>query len=169
MRIWLDTEFTDLDKPKLISVGMAAENGEDCYVELAEGQSGCWRRSDCTEFVAHRVLPLLEPPYAFMVQEAGRRVAGFLMRCGADSKGRRVQVHADYKADLYLVRDLLLGTGFGYDSLADWYLAGLGMYGQSVADELMAQSRRHHALDDARAFRAGRLAEEAALRKDFRR
>jgi hypothetical protein len=165
MRIWLDTEFTDLKQPKLISAGFAAENGLELYVEIAEGQAGGWRRSDCTEFVIERVLPHLEHRHAWLIPEVGSRVADFLGVCG---QGTRVQVLADYMADLYLMRSLLLGTGFGYDSIADWCLQPLGTYGQNLADQLLEQSRRHHALDDARAFRAGRLAEEAALRRDFK-
>ena len=86
MRVWLDTEFTDLQHPKLISIGMATEGGSEVYVELAEGQAGCWAVRDCSEFVVVTVLPLLEPSHAYMAGEVVRRVADFLFRCGVYSR-----------------------------------------------------------------------------------
>lgn len=55
MQIFLDTEFTSLDKPRLISIGLVADNGQEFYRELADG----WKLGECNMFVLARVLPLL--------------------------------------------------------------------------------------------------------------
>ena len=164
MRVWLDTEFTDLLHLVLISAGFAAEDGRELYVEIAEGQSGGWCTSDCSEFVRAAVLPQLQPAHAWPLAEAARRVRDFLLELG---RAGPVDVIVDYAVDAELVRDLLFNAMHRADQIANWQLQPLGMYGNSVAEDLFVRSRRHHALDDAKAFRAGRLAEEDALRIDF--
>lgn len=53
MNVFIDTEFTDFIDPHLISLGMAAEYGEDFYAEtLYPGQL-------CSAFVREVVVPLL--------------------------------------------------------------------------------------------------------------
>lgn len=55
MRIFLDTEFTSHEKPKLISIGMVSEDGQEFYRELTDG----WKLAECTMFVVGWVLPWL--------------------------------------------------------------------------------------------------------------
>ena len=55
MKIFLDTEFTSFEDPKLISVGMVSEDGEEFYRELADG---C-ELTECSMFVVAWVLPWL--------------------------------------------------------------------------------------------------------------
>ncbi|MBK4737304.1 hypothetical protein [Noviherbaspirillum pedocola] len=60
MRVFIDTEFTDLAKPELISLGLAAETGEECYIEVL------FEARRCTDFVRNVVIPLLgKDPDAF--------------------------------------------------------------------------------------------------------
>lgn len=164
MRVWLDTEFTDFFHPILISAGFAAEDGSELYIELAEGQEGGWRIGDCSDFVRAAVLPQLQPEHAWPLAEAARRVHDFLLESGRNGP---VEVVVDYTMDAELVRELLFNAMHPAHQLARWQLQQLGMHGNLVAESMLARSRRHHALDDARAFRAGRLAEEEALRRDF--
>lgn len=167
MRVWMDTEFSDFQHPKLLSAGLVSESGDELYVVIAEGQQGGWQRSDCSEWVTAQILPMLEPEFMLTIDEVARRVRDYLVRV-RDSTG--VEIYADYSTDLVLVRALLLSSGSDYSAvggIATWHLHPLGLYGQSVADEILENSRRHHALDDAKAYKAGRLAEEAALRDDF--
>lgn len=53
MLIFLDTEFTDFFDPVLISLGMAAETGEEFYAEVPYPEKGC------SAFVREAVIPLL--------------------------------------------------------------------------------------------------------------
>lgn len=52
--IFLDTEFTGFTNPKLISIGLSAETGEDFYAETD------YVPEECSSFVLHTVIPLLE-------------------------------------------------------------------------------------------------------------
>jgi len=53
MLIFLDTEFTNFYSPSLISIGMAADSGEDFYAELP------FTIDTCSPFVRNFVVPLL--------------------------------------------------------------------------------------------------------------
>jgi hypothetical protein len=55
MNIFLDTEFTDLSKPRLISLGLVSEDGQEFYRELTD----TWTLDQCTLFVIAWVLPLM--------------------------------------------------------------------------------------------------------------
>jgi hypothetical protein len=54
MRIFIDTEFTEHSDPDLISIGMAAEDGQIFYAERTD-----YRYESCTSFVRNEILPLL--------------------------------------------------------------------------------------------------------------
>ncbi|WP_426342905.1 hypothetical protein ACN9MZ_14550 [Pseudoduganella sp. S-14] len=51
--MFLDTEFTDFLDPQLISLGLAADSGEEFYAELPFPDSAC------SAFVREAILPLL--------------------------------------------------------------------------------------------------------------
>lgn len=55
MLVFLDTEFTDLDSPRLISIGLVAQDGQQFYGELTD-----WKLQECSSFVIEAVLPHLE-------------------------------------------------------------------------------------------------------------
>ncbi len=56
MLLFLDTEFTDLDHPELISIGLVSEDGAHAfYGEITRGHG--W--DSCSNFVTDEVLPLL--------------------------------------------------------------------------------------------------------------
>lgn len=53
--LFLDTEFTDLHRPYLISVGLVDATGEHrFYAELCD----TWQKSRCSYFVLENVIPL---------------------------------------------------------------------------------------------------------------
>lgn len=54
LKVFIDTEFTDLRSPELISLGLAAETGEEAYFELP------FEITRCSTFVREVVIPLLE-------------------------------------------------------------------------------------------------------------
>ena len=55
MRFFLDTEFTCLVRPQLISIGMVSEDGQEFYRELKD----TWTLAGCSLFVMGWVLPWL--------------------------------------------------------------------------------------------------------------
>jgi len=57
MKLFLDTEFTQLDwTAKLISIAVVDENEELFYIELSD----TYREEDCSSFVKENVLPYLK-------------------------------------------------------------------------------------------------------------
>ena len=60
LSVFFDTEFTKFrsanDEPKLISIGLVAEDGREFYAELLD----TWGISDCSQFVISVVLELLD-------------------------------------------------------------------------------------------------------------
>lgn len=55
-RIFLDTEFTNLENPTLISIGLTSETGEHFYMECKD-----FPLQECSNFSKQRVIPLLLP------------------------------------------------------------------------------------------------------------
>ncbi len=53
MLIFIDTEFTNLQNPQLISIGLAAATGETFYAEVP------YRHEQCSDFVKEVVIPLI--------------------------------------------------------------------------------------------------------------
>ena len=56
MRVFFDTEFTGLSSdPRLLSIGMVADRGEELYIELTNG----WSEDNCSYWVMKNIMPLL--------------------------------------------------------------------------------------------------------------
>lgn len=77
MLIFLDTEFTSIDvrNPRLISLGLIAEDGQTFYAELSD----TWKKHHCSLFVKRYVLPLLEGGTCRVsAQEARKRLIDWI-------------------------------------------------------------------------------------------
>ncbi len=145
MLIFLDTEFTDLLDPVLISLGMVAEGGQELYLEVP------FPVEKCTAFVREAVLPHLgrEPNAACTVFEVRSRVLTWIETIRQPQE--EVVVCADYQGDVDLLHDAL-----------DYRLPGWmsdRLIGQDfdvgLQDHFFEEHRlpRHHALYDALANR----------------
>ena len=111
------------------------------------------------------MLPLLGPVEQRLTDaEAAGRIRDFLHGLGSSS-GVLPLVMSDHGFDQELVWGLLRDHAIEPESLARWAVMPLGVLGAQVAEHEISTKRRHHALDDARAFRAGRLEEERAVRR----
>lgn len=53
VNLFLDTQYTSMLWPKLISLALVAENGDHVYVELDD-----WDERFCAAFIVKTVLPL---------------------------------------------------------------------------------------------------------------
>lgn len=53
LRVFFDTEFTNLHSPEIMSIGLVAETGEETYFETQ------FDIHECSDFVRHTVIPLL--------------------------------------------------------------------------------------------------------------
>ncbi|MBI4990297.1 MAG: hypothetical protein HZC23_15890 [Rhodocyclales bacterium] len=160
MLVFLDTEFTDFIDLRLISVGLAAEDGRTCYGELARD---CWLEA-VSGFVRANVAPLLDqsrPGGEGERPEAlAERLRDWLAGLG------EVQLASDNLAhDFDLLVDLFAETGTAWPTnvaktplRVDCYLRGealapavMGTYQDFFTESGLVQ---HHALNDALALRA---------------
>ncbi|HDR9092000.1 hypothetical protein QZM46_23500 [Burkholderia vietnamiensis] len=162
MLLFLDTEYTGFRQadPKLISLALVAEDGQrEFYVELAD----TWRSADCTEFVRREVLPLLN---GSSDTHARARVE---LRDWFAAAPRHVQAACDSVTDFCFLLELLGPPRPG--NLAEHYfdlrpLIDTTVYDRTVAAYYQADPRMHHALADARAYRAGWLAWMASRKRN---
>lgn len=141
MLIFIDTEFTDLREPYLVSAAMVAADGKELYCEIA-GVSP----EVCCTFTRETVLPLLDGP-VLTPSQAAEQIAAFLVPYDA------VTFFTDApRYDVELLRPFLpssLEWSYAVPSFDNE--AEEAVY-QRAHDEAFASGlRRHHALDDARA------------------
>ncbi len=101
MRIFADTEFTDLLDPVLISIGMVADSGEEFYAEVPYPDHAC------TPFVREAVIPLLRQyPNAFCARgELRPRILSWLEI--VRRKNEDIEICFDYQTDWDLFVDVL--------------------------------------------------------------
>ena len=82
MRIFYDTEFTDLSSSaELISAGFVSDLGQTFYVELMD-----WNRERASDFVRETVIPRLEgkPEYIMKKSDFVIRLVSWLQSAGPD-------------------------------------------------------------------------------------
>lgn len=145
MLIFLDTEFTNLTQPTLISIGLVADSGEELYLESSE-----FCHADCSQFVREVVLPQLGKTADATVDrsELKRRILSWLEQFFDRD---RVKVVYDYDGDWILLRDVVDGE------IPEWM--GHENIWRDVSDLLVERFfmetglTDHHALNDAKANR----------------
>ncbi len=171
---FLDTEFTDLLHPQLLSLGLVALVGRQHYGELdlttAGGQA---RLQACSDFVRHAgVIDQWGhvPRSAGTELELGRRAGEWLLELARES-GTRVEVAYDYATDYELlevairdaglwdrVREVVAPVNIGaLTDSPECRRAAEGCFRDLKRQGLM----RHHAMADAFALRAAYLAVRA--------
>jgi diamine N-acetyltransferase len=139
--VFVDSEFTNLSDPRLISVGAVATDATSFYCELND-----WPREHCSDFVESTVLPLLDGdavPHP-MAAEA------FTQWIGEKIRRAPTTIVSDSGFDRWALADLL-----GREDLpagTQWQRVPIAY---EALDEVAVSLglRRHHALDDARALR----------------
>ena len=159
MKAWFDCEFTDLEAPELLSVGIVAERGDELYVELLDPTL----ERHASDFVLETVLPMfggIPGARATSYLELAGRICEFLL-----SLGGRVQLVFDYETDRQLLEHALMRSP-GWPELQSrlsWEFAPAAAYdsdiGATAMEEMWRREEaaglgRHHALADARALRA---------------
>lgn len=173
MRISLDTEFTQLNDGKLISLGLVTEDGERTfYAELTNN----YILEDCSDFVVEQVLPLLDAPelpdqvsyravYARMTRQQCREHLSYWIAAIQEP----VQINVDApNLDWPLFKELF--AGHPWPAMLDPECRNCFPHG-ALQDLYMAEEerhyergmRRHHALDDARVMRLASQAVEKVL------
>lgn len=142
MLIFVDTEFTDLHEPYLISMALVAADGAELYCEMVG-----ITQSICSQFVRDSVLPLMSGPQLTPIH-AAEQVLRFLAPYPSvvffcDAPGYDVELLKPF-----LPQKLLWTVAVpSFETEADEMAFRL-RYEKAFETGL----RRHHALDDARAL-----------------
>jgi len=139
--VYIDSEFTSLEQPRLISLGAIDDRGRTFYREV-DG----WDESSCSAFVRDMVLPLLDGRSAPRAQAAVDFVA-WLQEVAA---GAPVTLVSDSGFDRWAVAELLHRPDLPQDVL--WQRVPIA-YAELDRFAVQLGLRRHHALDDAMALR----------------
>lgn len=149
MICFLDCEFTGLvPNPKLISIALVSESGEELYIELTDG----YDEADCSEFVRNIVLPQLDTlVHGRSTAEAKALLADYLSRAG---EGSIIEIATDAPqwdwplfVELAKVDATLPANVQGEPLNLQGYFSALLMI--EVADDDVGYAP-HHALLDAR-------------------
>jgi hypothetical protein len=169
--VFLDTEFTDLDAPELLSLGLVTDSGKEFYAELdLSAPEGLHRSARASAFVRAEVLTQWGrlSGAACSKRELGRRTGEWLQALAPTGP---IRIHFDCKADWTLMQKALLATGRGEHlgvRLEAVDVAGLAHSPEGEVarthrfNELLRRKlHRHHALADAIALRDAFVAARA--------
>lgn len=150
--VFLDTEFSSFEDPRLISAGLASETGATCHVAL-EAAEGGWQPHSCSAFVRNVVLPLVDTPA--LPRAAARDAVIAFLRAQMTGTGPPLIV-TDFTGDWVLLSDLIAPLPED--------LAGMEarLFTSPRIDYYPWNGRRHHALVDAQALLWAWREEEAA-------
>ena len=150
MILFLDTEFTSLDEPDLISIGLSSEDGgHEFYAERTD-----FDRLDCSEFVRAAVLPKLGRPMGVPGGTLNWAALGATLwewLAQIQIEHGDVRVAFDYPADQELMVSALDGDvppGVTFQNIA-YFLNWSGCTRKDRGTDV----NWHHSLWDARALR----------------
>jgi len=163
LQIFLDSEFTDLSDPRLISLGLVTAAGHEFYAELSDG----WRPDMCSAFVINGVLPCLDRAADCTMSRAE---AAIRLTCWLSQLSSEFAIVSDVPVDWLLMSDLLQVQNDSAMAITHhvlvWPGSSMARHCQLLLeDSLGGDARRHHALVDARALRVAVLQTESDFRK----
>lgn len=171
MLVFLDTEFTSLLSPQLLSVGLVTMDGDEHYAELdlVNSAFGRERLANAEPNVRYEVIEAQFRlfPQAICDGESalGHRVGDWLLHVAERDASRRVELLYDYNIDLELLVDAMGQADVWSDVRAVSSDRNIAHQVSEVTPRLAAEARfrslrtrqpalaRHHALADALALR----------------
>lgn len=170
--VFLDTEFTDLRSPALLSFSMVSLGGSEIYAELdlARDSVGQQRLQASSDFVRATVISQFDrmPSSKCRARELGLRAGKWLMTRASDH-GEQIVVAYDYDDDFALLRDAMMAASTwdqvqpllvptNIDSITGRIEGRQAAEASWLESSLFRGLERHHALADALALRAAWLA-----------
>ena len=156
-RVYLDTEFTKFARPQLISLALVAESGQEFY-----GESTDFVRVQCCDFVVENVLPILHGGHiAASLDDLRVKLVDWLATLSSPA-----EIISDFDGDIELLLKLLRISAkeIGRYNIAaltalDGALVKSESFNRALNDYFTnVDSRRHHALVDARALMSAHAA-----------
>ena len=178
MMIFLDTEFTSLLEPQLLSLGMVSADGaREHYVELdLDSELGQARYAASGDFVRYGVLDLfgLVSGARVTADEMGHRTAEWLIAMAGECGGA-IDIGFDYSTDYELMEQVIRECGIWGRVREVVRPINVASLTGTIDGELAAEQRfrelaqrglaRHHALADAHALAAAyRAVKDSTLR-----
>ena len=153
MRVYLDTEFTQVTQPELISIGLAADDGREFYAVMKS-----FPLQQCSAFVREVVLPIIEHwPNATL----DRRELRQSLRQWLNESAEPLEIVCDFAIDAELLGELI--DSDSDSALRTFSIASITVLSTAQCEQIAAavdryfteprQWPRHHALEDARALR----------------
>lgn len=140
---FVDTEFTGFIDPKLISIGVVAQSGEEFYAEVDHSVN------ECSEFVRATVLPLLNQNKIYSFAELKGALSSWIDIVRQEGP---IFICYDSEYDRTMLNQIFEnGTpkGFFFRNLGVSYVNKLKMYEWYIKNK----QAEHHALHDARALK----------------
>ncbi|MDI1251577.1 hypothetical protein [Thermomonas sp.] len=180
MIAFLDSEFTDLLDPQLLSLGLASLDAREFYAELdLESDIGKARLKASSEFVRYNgvIDQWGRVPGALGTEwEMGRRAGEWILGLAADA-GEKVEIAFDYSMDYELLEYAIRDAGLWEQVREVVIPRNVDAITGTITGELAAEEcfrslkarrlGRHHALADALALRAAYMAKAAAFLPGF--
>lgn len=174
MLIFLDTEFTDLLNPELLSLGLVTLDGREFYAELdLTTDTGKARIKASSAFVQSGIFDMwgLVPGATGTELEMGRRTGEWLLALAAET-GTQIEIAFDYGMDYELMEYVIRDAGL-WDQVCEVVSpVNVNPITGTITGELGAEAcfselskrglKRHHALADALALRAAYIDVKAA-------
>ncbi len=159
MNVFIDTEFTSLSDPRLLSIGAVASESRYFYGVVDDVP-----RSVCSPFVVEFVLPLLEArqPDVRDTHDAVARAFAAWLEALPDASARNALL-VDDECDRELLRRLFHAAGWRdgavpechllplangtreASAFRDWFTADSGRHRHNALDDSFAQGHLHHA------------------------
>jgi hypothetical protein len=170
--VFLDTEFTSLLSPELLSVGLVTMSGDELYaeLELVNSTFGRERLANTEPNVRYEVIEAQFRLFPQSIRDGesalGRHVADWLVRIAQSDPSGRVELLYDYNIDLELLVDAMsqddvwsaVSAVSGHRNIAR---EATELEPRLAAEALFRSLRtrepalaNHHALADALALRA---------------
>lgn len=141
--VFLDTEFTNFEKPELISIGLVTLSREEFYAEVE------FNLEACSGFVRATVIPLLSSAEKYSLAGLKARLSAWIEEI---KKGEPVVLCFDSEYDRAML-ELIFGNDFpngvSLQRLGASYINKIKQYEYHVRTKQV----EHHALHDARALR----------------
>jgi predicted protein tyrosine phosphatase len=161
--VFLDTEFTSLENPELMSIGMvAADSGAELYIEVAGAKA-----MTVSDFVRHEVFPHFgkHDPLVLEYDVIAPCIEGWFDELRAGDRRTGIGLLLDHPIDWALFAELRIpapgapswtrSINVGARMLQHVLASGrqLAAYAEALEHVHSRVRERHHALVDARAMR----------------
>jgi hypothetical protein len=160
--VYFDTEFSSMESPQLLSIGLIAETGAECYIEVAGAKDMV-----VSEFVKADVLPLFgqHSPLVLKYDVIATHLEAWFDQLRGCNREIGIVLVSDFPTDWMLVSELKVpmpgerswtrAANIGGRMVQSLMTSGrqVAEYFDAIQEFHRGHKQQHHALVDARAMR----------------